>query len=83
MYISCRVDVEVRNRYGEEIPPKCYDVDYDDDTIFIDLNNIPFEMKDSDVLRKIRDIANEKCPEFLPHLDDLERQMALEYLREC
>lgn len=35
------------------------------------------------MLKKIRDIANEKCPEFLPHLDDLERQLALEYLREC
>lgn len=83
MYIRCQVDIEMRNRYGEEILPKYYDVDCDGDTIFIDLNNVPFEVKDSGVLRKIRDIANEKCPEFLPYLDDLERQLSLEYLRGC
>lgn len=83
--IHPRVEVDVIVQYanGEEMPNSMYEVEANwHDQIMVTIKNFQPET-DISVLRKIRDIANEKCPEFLPHLDDLERQMALEYLREC
>lgn len=83
MEISCNINVIVRDVFGNEIKEKFYDLDHDCDAIYVDLKHIPFDINDSDLMRKIEDIAREKCPEFLPHLEDLKLQLALEPLREC
>ena len=80
---SVEIDVIVQYANGEEMPKRMYEVEADwHDQIMVTIKS--FQPKtDISVLRKIRDIANEKCPEFLPHLDDLERRLSLEYLRRC
>ena len=83
MEINYDINVVVRDEFCNELKEKLYDLDYDGDTIYVDLKHNGFESNDSVLWRKIEDIAREKCPEFLPHLDDLERQLSLEYLREC
>jgi hypothetical protein len=78
------VDVIVQYNNGEEMPESKYKVEANwSDQIMVTLKNMSFEVPMPDILRTIRDIANKKCPEFLPHLDDLERQLSLEYLRGC
>lgn len=76
--------VKLKDRSGNDIEPEFYELDSDyDDKIYVYLKSVPFVMDDSALLKRIKDIAREKCPEFLPHLDDLELQLSLEYLREC
>lgn len=80
------IDVIVQYANGEEMPNSKYKVEENwSDQIVVTIKNFQPKIPKTVelMLREIRDIANEKCPEFLPHLDDLERQLSLEYLREC
>lgn len=83
---TAEIDVIVQYANGEEMPTRMYEVEANwRDQIMVTMKAFQPEKPEAVelMLKKIRDIANEKCPEFLPHLDDLERQLALEYLREC
>ena len=81
MEVSCNINVIVRDEFGNELKEELYDLDHDCDAIYVDLKCIGFNQKDSILWRRIQDVAREKCPEFLPHLEDLELQLALDFLR--
>lgn len=80
---SHKIYVSVKDDRGEELNKELYELDFDYNTVYVYVKPFGTTLDDTDLLRKIRDIANEKCPEFLPHLQDLELQLALEPLRNC
>lgn len=80
---SHKIYVSVKDDRGEELNKELYELDFDYNTVYVYVKPFGCTSDDTDLLRKIRDIASEKCPEFLPHLQDLELQLALEPLRNC
>lgn len=76
------IDVIVKGPNGNELSRAEYDVDTSYGEIEITLNKmVPVEPKESKVLQRVKQIATEQCPDFIPHLEQLERELQMEHLR--
>jgi hypothetical protein len=75
--------VTVKNSAGQELRDEHYSVETDDDEVIIVLEG-GCQIATADVLpivSRIRELAEEKMPEFLPILDKFQREVEMEWLR--
>ena len=75
--------VTVKNSAGQELRDDHYSVDTDDDEVIIVLKGgCQVAAVDAlPIVSRIRELAEEKMPEFLPILDRFQREVEMEWLR--
>lgn len=76
------ISVTVRNLDGSELPDSAFEVDTSYEEIKITLKKMPDRyFRESKILERIKDLAKENCPSFLPVLERLERELEMERFR--
>ena len=77
------IGVTVKNSAGQELSGNHYSVETDDDEVIIVLEGgcQAAAVDALPIVSRIRELAEEKMPEFLPILDRFQREVEMEWLR--